>query len=339
VYNNKLNRINLFVPYNLRKQDLINSFLTSQLFFQEGCTMRKMKTSLMVMALVAVLCSLSLAAPVTDSVQITGVNGAKVYVLVTQNVIDSLRQAGNLNAAFQVMDLLRANEKQTADSLAAVNKAVDDSLAAVQQTIDDSLATIEERKNFWPNVQRLVAEIPEDFDAMLEWADTPVKVSAVLLSYDVPRSWIEQRGIGIDVYYGQDMIILADISYAQTRNMLHRYAVELNGPAHRRLMGQDSVLISSKADQACLEETNASLAETREAVELTFKVATVNTENIQTLASAMDDLKRDVWTCLEGLKRTKIRKDQGDDNRRMMDNLSIQGKTAVVSTELKSTEL
>ena len=303
--------------------------------------MRMFKIITLAMAFVAVLCSLSLATSVTDSVQITGNNGAKVYVLVTQDVVDSLRTANNPQAAFQVLDLLnilRAEEQRMTDSLAAAKKAVDDSLAAVQQAIDDSLALAEEKKNFWPNVKEATAEIPNDFDSILYWADTPVKITAVLLKYDVPKSWIEVNLPNIDGY-GEELITAAAMNYAQTRNMLHRYAVELNGPAHRKLLWQDSLLISSKADQACLEETNASLAETREAVELTFNVATVNTENIQLLASELDGLKRDVWTCLEGLKRTKIRKNQGDDNRQMIDALTAQAKIAVASTELKSTEL
>lgn len=304
--------------------------------------MRKMKISLMAMALVAVLYSLSSAGLVTiDSVQITATDGSKVYVLVTQDVVDSLRQANKPGSALEVLSLLRENEKIVAAKELVAQKAVDDSIAAVQRAITDSLAEAEERRNFWPNVQAAMTEIPEDFDSVLFWADTPVRITAVLLKYDIPKTWIEANLANIDGY-GEELITAAAMNYAQTRNMLHRYAVELNGPAHRKLIEKDSVLsqdIFGKADQACLDETNTSLKETREAVELTFQLATVNTANIETLVNDINTLKRSVWTVMEGLKRAKIRNNQGDDNRRMMESLSAQATTAVESTQLKSNKL
>lgn len=289
------------------------------------------------MAFVAIMLSVSLATtPVVDSVQISNaLNSTKVYVLVTQSVADSLARNGNPTAALIVSKALTAKEKNRADSLltaVATQKAVDDSIAAVQQSIADSLAAAKEKENFWPNVQKATAEIPEDFDSVLFWADTPVKVAAVLLKYDVPRTWVEANLSNIDGD-GEEVITAAVMNYNQTRNMLRRYAVELGGPAHRKLLGQDSLLISN------LDETNVSLNEAREAVELTFEMSTSNAGNIQLLAADIDGLKRSVWTCLEALKRTKIRKSQADDNRQMLEALTAQSTTAVVPIQLKSTEL
>lgn len=279
------------------------------------------------LALVAIMFNVSFAAnPATDSVQVTDSLGNQTYVLVIQDVLDSLSTAGNTAGAIIVGVQLELQKQAE---------------AARKQAEADSLAR-EKEKTFWVEVDSTLKSLPSrDPRSAYDSLDFNYASQATAYFMLFGLDSAEARAFaGSSTDWEINMSVLM-ASYVDQE--ISRRTVELNGPAHSRLIKQaadlvkeDSVLNDkSSMNDAQLAHVKGMVEEAREGIELTFELANTNAANIETIGREFNLVKSDVWKALEVAKLAKLRGDQGDDNRRLMEELDAKSGKEVQTIALK----